>query len=439
VSTDFLAALLPDAIVAGLLVALLVLEALRVDARIARVAFAAGSFAALAVALRQLQLGTTAVVLADEVTVDRTALLAKIVALACGAALAIGFGAVRGSRFWLLAASSLLGAIVIAGSAGFATFFLGIEILSLPAFALIVLDRGSSSAGEGALKYLVLSSIASALILFGVAITYGDSGSLAIGEWAQRFAAAEPRATVAAALIACGLFVKAAVFPFHGWAPDAYGSARLPVTAVLASLVKASIVLALVRLVGTLPLAANAGVLVIGLALASIVYGNLAALASRGLRRMLAYSSIAHAGYMLFVLADTTGARVDDLTWYALVYALGTLAACAAAARLFTDEDDALDALVGRAYERPAAAALLAIAVLSLAGLPPFPGFFAKLLVFRSAVASGHLVAALAAFAGSFVGLPYYVGIVVRLVRRANADERRPPVAVAPPDGRAPA
>jgi NADH-quinone oxidoreductase subunit N len=264
----------------------------------------------------------------------------------------------------------------------------------------------------------VLSSVASALLLFGVAIAYGASGSLVIDDWARAFASGDSRAAAAAVLIAAGLFVKAAVFPFHGWAPDAYGCARFPVTAMLASLVKTAVVLALVRLVAALPIPAAVAPVVIGLGLASIFYGNLAALAQRRLRRLLAYSSIAHAGYMLFALLDTTGARVDDLFWYALVYALGTLLALASASVLADGDDDALDTLDGLFHSRPLAGALLAVALLSLAGLPPFPGFFTKLLVFRSAVASDHLLAAVAAFGGSFVGLPYYVGLVARLFRR---------------------
>jgi NADH-quinone oxidoreductase subunit N len=410
--------LLPDLLATGLVVVLMLLEILRVGERWARVTFAAGVAAALAACGYQLVTDVSAVPLADELRIDRVAVLAKTVALTCGLTLALGFPSVRPPRFWLLVACSVLGATVVAGSAGFATFFMGLEILSLPAFALIVLDRGADRASEGALKYLVLSSVASALVLFGVAITYGGSGSLAIDEWARRFAAGEAQAGVGGLLITCGLFLKAAVFPFHAWAPDAYGGARLPVTAVLASLVKTAVVLALVRLVaaGPLPDAMTAPVVVLGLA--SIFYGNLTALAQRGLRRLLAYSSIAHAGYMLFALLDTTGARVDDLYWYALVYALGTLVACASAARLFRADDDSLEALTGRFREQPLAATLLAVAVLSLAGLPPFPGFFAKLLVFRSAIASGHLTPAVVAFAGSFFGLPYYVGIVVRLFRR---------------------
>lgn len=424
--TDIPYALLPELLVGATVLALMIAEAVRADARFARVVFAVGAVASLAACLQQWLAAYGAVLLDGELRIDRVTQFGRAAALACAVALAAAFPTARGYKFWLLVACSLLGALAIAASGGFAVFFIGLEMLSLPAFALIVLERGSTSAGEGALKYLVLSSVASALVLFGVAIAYGGSGSLAIDAWARAFVSGDPRAGAAALLIAAGLFLKAAVFPFHGWAPDAYGCARLPVTAVLASLVKAAVVLALVRLVAALPLPAESEAIVIALGLASIFYGNLAALAQRNLRRLLAYSSIAHAGYMLFPLLDTTGARADDLFWYVLVYALGTLLAFASASVLLHSDDDSLDRFAGRFHARPVAAALLAAAVLSLAGLPPFPGFFTKLLVFRSAVASDHLAAAVVAFAGSFVGLPYYVGIVVRLFRRDAGPEALP-------------
>jgi NADH-quinone oxidoreductase subunit N len=416
--TDFHYALLPDLLVLAVVAVLMLAEILRADARWAPVAFAVGVAGAAVACLHQLAAGYTVDLLPGEVRVDGVAVGSKLVALACALTLAVGFPTARGYKFWLLVACSLLGALVVAGSAGFATFFMGLEILSLPAFALIVLERGSTAASEGALKYLVLSSVASALVLFGVAIAYGGSGSLAIDDWAREFAAGDARATAAGLLMACGLFLKAAVFPFHAWAPDAYAGARLPVTALLASLVKAAVVLALVRLVAALPLPTGVTSLAFVLGLASIFYGNFAALPQRGLRRLLAYSSIAHAGYMLFALLDTTGARVGDLTWYAAVYALGTVLACAGASVIFRGDDDSLAALDGGFSAHPFAAALLALALLSLAGLPPFPGFYTKLLVFRSAIASGHLTAAVVAFAGSFVGLAYYVGVVLRLFRR---------------------
>jgi NADH-quinone oxidoreductase subunit N len=172
-----------------------------------------------------------------------------------------------------------------------------------------------------------------------------------------------------------------------------------------------------VRVFGTLPLNGSTTAVIAVLAVVSIVYGNLAALGQLRFRRLLAYSSVAHAGYMVFALLDMTGSRGSDLLVYTAFYGLATVLACANFAALCPGDDDRLVRLDGKFAERPVASLLLAAAMLSLAGVPPLPGFFAKVFVFKSVIASGHLVAATLAFAGSFLGLAYYVGIVLRLFR----------------------
>jgi NADH-quinone oxidoreductase subunit N len=421
-ATDLLIGLLPEHLVLGLMVVLMLLEMLRADPRWARRLFVATTLVAAAVLVQQLATGYTADIVPGEIRIDRLALLGRLVILVCGFTLGVGFAARETFKYWLLVASSLLGAMVILDSAGFVSLFIGIEMLSLPAFALIVLGRGQTVASEGALKYLILSSIGTALLLFGVSLAYGGSGTLSIAAWARQLSDGGGLAKASTLLVLCGLFLKSAVFPFHAWAPDAYASARMPVTALLASVVKSAVVLALVRVVATVPLDASSSTAVAVLGIASILFGNLAALGQRRFRRLLAYSSVAHAGYMIFALLDATGNRVGDLLLYTVIYALGTLLACASFAALCPGDDDKLEALNGKFASHPVASLLLSLAVLSLAGVPPFPGFFAKLFVFRSAIASGFLVPAIIAFAGSFLGLAYYVGIAMRLFRAEARD-----------------
>lgn len=422
-ATDFFYGLLPDHLVLALMVALMLLETLRADVRWARPVFILGLLAAGAALLHQWQAGYAAEIVAGEIRVDRLAVLGKLVVLGCGLAGALVFAARQGYKFWMLVTAMAFGAMLILHSAGFASLFLGIEMLSLPAFALIVQDQGSGPASEGAFKYLVLSSVASALLLFGVSLAYGLTGTLSLTAFAQSLASGGAQAKAAGLLVMSGLFLKAAVFPFHAWAPDAYASARLQVTALMASLVKAAVVLALVRILQGVVLDAHTARLVAALAIVSIVFGNLAALGQTRFKRLLAYSSVAHAGYMIFALMDVTGSRGDDLLWYTAFYAGGTLLACASFAVICPGEDDSLQGLDGQFARHPVAAVLLALAVLSLAGLPPMPGFFAKLFVFKSVVASGHLLAAILAFVGSFLGLAVYLGIVMRLFR---TDLQRP-------------
>jgi len=227
-------------------------------------------------------------------------------------------------------------------------------------------------------------------------------------------------------LVASGLFLKAAVFPFHGWAPDAYSGARLQVTGLLASVVKGTVILALVRIFGTVGLNAETTAIIAVLAMLSIFYGNFAAIRQRAFKRLIAYSSIAHAGYMVFALVDTTGGRPADLLWYVAIYASTVIVACAAFAVLCPGERDDVEALDGAFRAHPVTALVFGLAMLSLAGIPPLPGFFAKLFVFTSVVASGYLAAAAVAFLGSFIGVTYYLALFFRLfasdVQTARAD-----------------
>jgi NADH-quinone oxidoreductase subunit N len=420
-TTDFVYSLAPDLLLLGAIVVLMLLEMLRADARWARGAFILSACAGIAVLAQQLGTGHASDIAPGEIATDQFAQLGKLVLLLCGLGVAAGFAAARGYKFWLLVASSTLGGMVMLGATGFAPLFIGIELLSLPAFALIVQGQGRSVAAEGAFKYLVLSSVASGVLLFGVSLAYGLTGTLSIAAWAHAFEHAGLQGQAAGLLVLSGLFLKAAVFPFHAWAPDAYSAAKLPVTALMASLVKAAVILALARIVATMPLDPASSLLVSVLAIASILFGNVAALGQARFKRLLAYSSVAHAGYMIFALLDTTGSRGSDLLWYAAFYGLATVLACASFAALCPGEGDELSALDGKFATQPVAATLLTLAVLSLAGLPPLPGFFAKLFVFKSVIASGHVAPAVIAFVGSFLGLAYYVGIAMRLFQPAPA------------------
>lgn len=430
-ATELLYGLLPDHIILAFIGVLMALEMFRVEQRAARTAFVTGVVLSLVALIPQILGGYSATIIANELAVDRLTLLGKLVLLVCGLVLGLGFQRQDGFKFWLLAASSLLGGMVLLDSAGFITLFIGIELLSLPAFAAMLYGRGPSTASEGAFKYLVMSSLATALLLFGVSLAYGATGSLSIATWAQLLPQSGALAKASGLLVLCGLFLKAAVFPFHAWAPDAYAGARMPAMALMASLVKAAVVLALLRIVTWMPMSASTVALVSGLAIVSIYFGNIAALAQRQFKRMLAYSSVAHAGYMIFALLDTTGYRIDDLLWYSAFYAIATLLACAAADVISPDNDD-LRAFDGKFAEHPFAAIVLAGSVLSLAGMPPLPGFIAKLFVFKSVVASGYLVPAAIAFFGSFLGLAFYMGVVFRLFKTDAAPMAGPSGADAP-------
>jgi NADH-quinone oxidoreductase subunit N len=419
---DLLYGLLPEHILLGLVLVLMLLEISGAGRRQGAIFFALFMAAACFVLFVQVGQGYAARIVPGEIHVDRFALVAKAVILLSAFFLGLCYLSVGTFKSWILLASSLLGAMVMMDSAGFISLFLGIEMLSLPAFALIVHGHGGTASSEGAFKYLLLSSVATALMLFGISFSYGSTGSLAIAPFAASFLGGGAHNLAAGMLVLSGLFLKAAVFPFHGWAPDAYSSARIHVTAFLASVVKGAVILTLVRVFASVPLNAAAVAAIVVLSLLSIFYGNITAIRQTSFKRLLAYSSIAHAGYMIFALIDTTGGRAVDLLVYVAIYALMTVLACASFSAISAGEQDDLRSLEGAFSTHPVASLLLAFAMLSFAGIPPLPGFFAKLFVFRSVIASGYLVPAVVAFAGSFIGITFYLGIVSRLFNVAPGE-----------------
>jgi NADH-quinone oxidoreductase subunit N len=428
-ATDLFHALLPDHLLLGLLLALMLLEMLKADARIAGALVNLTLFTACVILVRQYAQAYDANPVAGEIHVDHFALLAKLVILGCGLLFSLTGPARVTIKSRFLVAASLLGALIVMDSAGFISLFLGIEMLSLPTFALIVHGNGRNCASEGAFKYLLFSSLAAALLLLGIAFAYGLTGTLAIDAFVELVDAGSAPALAAGVLVASGFLLKAAVFPFHGWAPDAYAAARLPVTCFLASIAKGVAILALVRIFAAATLNPAIVAIVAVASLLSIFYGNLAAIKQRGFKRLLAYSSIAHAGYMLFAFVDTTGSRVDDLLWYVGIYASTVIIVCASFSCLCPRDQDDVAALDGAFKAHPAAAVIFGLGMLSLAGLPPLPGFFAKLFVFRSVIASGLLSCAIIAFIGSFIGVTYYLRLFYRLFDTdpdAASEPRRP-------------
>jgi NADH-quinone oxidoreductase subunit N len=215
--------------------------------------------------------------------------------------------------------------------------------------------------------------------------------------------------------------------PFHAWAPDAYEGASMPVTAYMAAVVKAAVLLAAVRVFGT-AVVAPAGVMLLAvLPLASMVWGNVAAIRQRGFRRTIAYSSIAHAGYLWFAFLGAGAGRAQAVTFYLAAYGAATLLAFAALPRRRGDAaQDSLDGLQGLFKRSPSSAVLIAVALLSLAGLPPLPGFVAKFLVFRNVLAAGHVTLAVLGLVASYLGLYFYLRIVQFMFMSPAAGEAAP-------------
>jgi NADH-quinone oxidoreductase subunit N len=316
-------------------------------------------------------------------------------------------------EFYPLMLSSLYGVCLLASAESFLTLFLGIELMSIPVYVLVLMGYRRPESAEAALKYLVLSGTASASFLMGASLIYGSTGSLALESFALALGSPSLLAGTAVVMVVSAFFLKAAIVPFHGWAPDAYEAASVPSTAYMAVIVKAGVLVAAARVFGTAQVAEPLAGLLAILPLASIVWGNLAAMRQPGLRRMIAYSSIAHAGYLFFAFLGDGPGRFQAVVFYLAAYGvMNVLAFAALPAHPDDVERDRLENLKGLFHTHPLAALLIGMAMLSLAGIPPFPGFVAKFLIFKNVIAAGYTTYAVLGLVGSYLGIYFYLRVI---------------------------
>jgi len=316
-------------------------------------------------------------------------------------------------EFATLVISSLYGVCLVQSSDSFLTLFLGLEILSIPVYTLVLLAYQRPACAEAALKYLVLGGTATASFLMGVSLLYGASGNMDVATFTRALGASDNMNRAAVVLVLLAFFLKAAIVPFHTWAPDAYEAASVPVTAFMSVVVKAAVLLAVVRIFGQAQLASPLLEIVAVLPLLSMAWGNLAAMRQPGLRRMLAYSSIAHAGYLFFALLGDPAGRLQTVAFYLLAYGLLNLLAFAALPPAEDDQSrDRLENLKGLFHRAPFAALMLAMAMLSLAGIPPLPGFVAKFMIFKNVMSAGYTVYAVLGLVASYLGIYFYLRVI---------------------------
>jgi NADH-quinone oxidoreductase subunit N len=358
-------------------------------------------------------------------SVDASALLAKAVMLALAIPVVlISRGEIAQRQLHILLLSSIYGVCLLLSSDSFLTLFLGLELMSLPVYALVLLAYRRPESAEAALKYLVLGGAATATLLMGVSLLYGGSGSLELSVFADSLASTDTMARIGVVLVIVAFLLKAAIVPFHTWAPDAYETAAVPVTAYMAVIVKGGVLLAAVRLFGAGNVSPPIADLLAILPLLSIIWGNLTAMRQQGFRRMIAYSSIAHAGYLFYAFLGDASGRFQAVAFYVIAYGTMNLLAFAS---LPPDDNDAardrLDNFKGLFQRRPYAAVMIAIAMLSLAGIPPFPGFVAKFLIFRNVIAAGFTVYAVLGLIGSYLGIYFYLRVMQYMFMSADAPE----------------
>ncbi len=344
-------------------------------------------------------------------------------------------------EFYPLVLFAVVGMMVLSAANDLLSLFLGLETMSLAVYVLVAGRRTTPQSGEAALKYLLLGSFASAVLLMGMALVYGYAG----GTGYQALAVAVHKGLGEPLLLSAGLgFMlvgfgfKVAAVPFHMWTPDVYDGAPAHVTGFMATAVKAAAFSALVRFaLLVLPGMATAwfGLLMV-LAILTMTLGNLIALAQSNIKRMLAYSSIAHAGYLLVgvltMLApargatsplsiasqETVGAAGSGILFYLLGYTLMNLAAFGVISQLGRrggEEANRIDGYCGLAQRQPVAAAVLAVCMFSLAGIPPTVGFMGKFYIFQAAVQAGLVPLAIWGVINSLLSVYYYLRVVVAL------------------------
>ena len=355
-------------------------------------------------------------------SVDATSQVAKAILLGLALPTVLVAGRETAERgFSVLLLSSLYGACLLLSSDSFLTLFLGLELMSLPVYALILVAFRRAESAEGALKYLVLGGTATATLLMGVSLLYGWSDSMALSAFSEAVGSTDTIAIAGVVLVLLAFLLKAAVVPFHTWAPDAYEGATTPVTAYMATIVKAAVLLAAVRLFGAAPVGRPLADVLAILPLASIVWGNLTAMRQTSFRRMIGYSSIAHAGYLFYAFLGD--GRFQAVAFYVLAYGLMNLLAFASLPRAADGApEDRLDDLRGLFRRQPYAAIAIGVAMLSLAGIPPLPGFVAKFLVFKNVFAAGFTVYAVLGLVGSYLGIYFYLRVIQYLFMSPESD-----------------
>jgi len=342
-----------------------------------------------------------------------------LVSLAMGLLLS-GGDAVRGrnrGEFLSLMYISTVGMMVMSSAHNWVMIFLGLETMSIPLYVMAAFFRNEAISVEAGVKYFLYGAFASAFFVYGIALLYAATGTVDN----VLLMASGPLTRVAAAglaMILIGLAFKVAAVPFHMWAPDAYTGAPTVVTAFFAVAPKAAGFVALFRLVQLathLAAPAMPGVLVV-LAILTIIFGNIWALVQTRLKRMLAYSSVSHAGYLLLALISYQTGGAAALLFYLVAYGLMTLGAFVVLIAFERDGNaDTYDDLSGGASRRPVLAFAMTIFMISLAGFPATAGFVGKLQIFKALLQDDRLSLALVAIAGSLVSVAYYLRVVVYL------------------------
>ncbi len=318
-------------------------------------------------------------------------------------------------EFLILVLFSSAGMLLMAASTSLLMIFISLEMLSIPLYVLAASERERRASVEAGLKYLLLGSVGSVIFLYGTALLYGYAGSTELAVILEALQTNQGSLGIAA--LGCGLLLAAVGFklsavPFHMWAPDVYQGAPTPIAALIATAAKAAILVPLLRFTAGLvgPLAAESGHIITILCILSMTFGNLFALVQRDAKRMLAYSSVAHAGYLLMAFASPGPVNVTAAVFYIVAYSFMNITAFAVISTLERNGSSVnLKSLRGLAGRSPWLALAFVVSMLALTGIPPTAGFLGKFLLFKSVVDNGAYGLAIIAALNSLIALFYYL------------------------------
>jgi len=348
--------------------------------------------------------------------------------LAATAVAVMAYGYMRGrdivrEEFYVLLLVAILGCVFLVSSTHFASFFLGLEVLSVSLYALVAYSRSRQTDIEAGIKYLILAATSSAFLLFGMGLVYAHAGTMELAELSRLAGAPWQRSDligfVGMGMILVGIGFKLALVPFHYWAADVYEGAPAPATALIATASKGAVFAVLLRYFGAMEIQIRDPFFIIFtvVAIATMFTGNFLALLQEDIKRLLAYSSIAHMGYLLIAFLAGGGPAVAAVTFYLVAYFITTLGAFGVITALSDKETDFshISNYRGLAFRHPVLGVILAAMMFSLAGIPLTAGFLAKFYVLLAGVGSALWLLVLVLVANSVIGLFYYLRVIIAI------------------------
>jgi NADH-quinone oxidoreductase subunit N len=321
----------------------------------------------------------------------------------------------------------LCGVMVMVSFANMAMLFLGIEILSISLYIMAGSRRFDARSNEAGFKYFLMGSFASGILLFGIALIYGEANSFELSKIAEYVSAGHigPMFQTGMMMILVAMLFKVSAVPFHFWAPDVYEGSPALVTALMSTLVKVAAFAAIYRLFSTTFVGAYGFLqpIIELVAALTIIIGNIIALAQNNFKRLLAYSGIAHAGYMLMAILSLPGKTDAALLFYGAAYSFASIGVFALAIMVFKHNfSEDVSAFNGLSKKNPLAAAFISILMLSLAGIPPFAGFLGKYYIFSETVRNGFYILTIVAIINSIIAVYYYLKVIVAMYAQPAND-----------------